>query len=106
MAAKTEAPALREFPIIPGLEPGAMAELKPHVAADKVQEAIGFPGEISEDWQAKALGRMGELLKNYRSLQVYMDACVHCGACTDKCHYFIGTRDPQEHAGGAPGIDA
>jgi Fe-S oxidoreductase len=23
-----------------------------------------------------------------------MDSCVHCGACTDKCHYFIGTNDP------------
>jgi Fe-S oxidoreductase len=23
-----------------------------------------------------------------------MDACVHCGACTDKCHYFLGTADP------------
>jgi Fe-S oxidoreductase len=24
-----------------------------------------------------------------------MDACVHCGACSDKCHYFIGTGDPK-----------
>ena len=38
---------------------------------------------------------MGELLGKYRSLQVYMDACVHCGACTDKCHYFLGTGDPK-----------
>ena len=37
---------------------------------------------------------MGELLGKYRSLKVYMDACVHCGACADKCHYFIGTQDP------------
>jgi Fe-S oxidoreductase len=20
---------------------------------------------------------------------------VHCGACSDKCHYFIGTADPK-----------
>jgi Fe-S oxidoreductase len=38
---------------------------------------------------------MGELLGKYRSLQVYMDACVHCGACSDKCHYFLGTGDPK-----------
>ncbi|HNB46787.1 MAG TPA: (Fe-S)-binding protein, partial [Burkholderiaceae bacterium] len=25
----------------------------------------------------------------------FMDACVHCGACTDKCHYFLGTGDPK-----------
>jgi Fe-S oxidoreductase len=24
-----------------------------------------------------------------------MDACVHCGACSDKCHYFLGTGDPK-----------
>ena len=38
---------------------------------------------------------MGDLLGKYRSLQVYMDACVHCGACSDKCHYFLGTGDPK-----------
>ena len=37
---------------------------------------------------------MGELLGKYRSLKVYLDACVHCGACADKCQYFIGTQDP------------
>jgi Fe-S oxidoreductase len=34
-------------------------------------------------------------LSKYRSLRVYMDACVHCGACSDKCHYFLGTGDPK-----------
>ncbi|OAD20484.1 reductase, iron-sulfur binding subunit, partial [Candidatus Thiomargarita nelsonii] len=29
------------------------------------------------------------------SLRVYLDACVKCGACTDKCHYMIGTQDPK-----------
>ena len=24
-----------------------------------------------------------------------LDACVKCGACTDKCHYYIGTSDPK-----------
>ena len=23
------------------------------------------------------------------------DACVKCGACTDKCHYFLSTKDPK-----------
>jgi len=26
---------------------------------------------------------------------VYLDACVHCGACSDKCHYYLGTGDPK-----------
>ncbi len=94
MAAKTEAPALRAYPTVTPLQPGAMAESKPYVASDKIQEAIGFPGELVENWHDKAIDKMGELLKKYRSLKVYLDSCVHCGACTDKCHYFIGTGDP------------
>ena len=45
--------------------------------------------------EQRAIAKMGELLGKYRSLQVYMDACVHCGACSDKCHYFLGTGDPK-----------
>lgn len=36
---------------------------------------------------------MADLKGRYRSLQVFLDICVKCGACTDKCHYFIGTSD-------------
>ncbi|HQU50687.1 MAG TPA: (Fe-S)-binding protein [Casimicrobiaceae bacterium] len=94
MAADVKAPPLRPFPAPPELAPGAMASSKPYAATAKMQEAIGFPGELDDGWQARALGRMGELLRKYRSLKVYLDACVHCGACTDKCHYFLGTGDP------------
>ncbi len=31
----------------------------------------------------------------YRSFQVFMDICVRCGACADKCHFFIGSGDPK-----------
>ena len=98
MAAEVKAPALRPFPVVPALLPGAMAESKPYVAAEKLNEAIGFPGKLADNWQDthdRAIGHMGVLLKKYRSLQVFMDACVHCGSCTDKCHYFIGTQDPK-----------
>jgi nitrate reductase gamma subunit len=27
--------------------------------------------------------------------KVFMDICVRCGACADKCHFFIGTGDPK-----------
>lgn len=94
MAAIT-APAYRSFPIIPALIPGAMEGAGPYVSSDKINEAVGFPGHLVDDWHDKAIAKMGDLLSKYRSLKVYMDACVHCGACSDKCHYFIGTQDPK-----------
>ncbi len=90
-----KAPEMRAYPLIPRLAPGAMAATKSYVANEKVQEEIGFPGKLVDDWHDKAIGKMGELLGKYRSLKVFMDSCVHCGACSDKCHYFLGTGDPK-----------
>jgi len=95
MAAEITAPPYRVIPIIPALKPGSMEGTKPFIANEKIQADLGFPGELPEDWKERALAKMGELLKKYRSLKVYLDTCVHCGACTDKCHYFIGTQDPK-----------
>jgi Fe-S oxidoreductase len=89
------APALREFPTVPELKPGSMSGVVPYVANEKIQEAIGFPGKLEEGWESRAVAKMGDMLQKYRSLKVYLDSCVHCGACTDKCHYFIGTQDPK-----------
>ncbi|MCK6427567.1 MAG: (Fe-S)-binding protein [Burkholderiaceae bacterium] len=75
--------------------PGAMEKSRPYVANEKMQQAIGFPGQVVEDWEQRAIAHMGTLLGKYRSLKVFMDSCVHCGACADKCHYFIGTQDPK-----------
>ena len=93
--ADVTAPPLREFPVAPALKPGAMAGSKPYTATEKMQEALGFPGSLVDDWHDKAIGKMGELLGKHRSLRVYLDSCVHCGACSDKCHYFLGTGDPK-----------
>lgn len=96
-APKFDVPKFREYPLIPipALQADAMADSKPYVAAAPIQEALGFPGELTEGWEDRAITRMGELLKKYRSFQVYLDACVHCGACTDKCQFFLGTSDPK-----------
>lgn len=94
-AAEFQTPALKEYPVIPILQRDAMAGSRPYVAAEKMNEALGFPGKLVENWRERAIARMGELLDKYRSLRVYLDACVHCGACTDKCHYFLGTGDPK-----------
>jgi len=88
-------PELSEFTEIPALNEGAMSHSHPYLAAPEHQEALGFPGELVEDWHDKAIARFGELLKKSRALQVYLDSCVRCGACTDKCHYFLGTGDPK-----------
>ena len=93
--AKFDTPALKPYPVIPLIAVGASAHIKPFVASAAIQTNIGFPGELTEGWEQRAIARMGELLGKYRSLRVYMDACVHCGACSDKCHYFLGTGDPR-----------
>lgn len=80
---------------LPRLACGAMAESKPYVATAGQQNALGFPGELAPDWHDKAIARLGELVDNSRALRVYLDSCVKCGACTDKCHYFLGTSDPK-----------
>jgi len=95
MAVEIKAPPLREFPTPPPLVPGAMEKSRPYVASEKIQEAIGFPGKLDDGWEGRAIAHMGEMLKKYRSLKVFLDSCVHCGACSDKCHYYIGTQDPK-----------
>jgi Fe-S oxidoreductase len=86
---------LRDPLEIPALAPGCMAASKPYVAAPEFQKALGFPGELVENWQDKAVDKMAELRGKYRSFRVFLDSCIKCGACTDKCHYFLGTGDPK-----------
>ena len=80
---------------IPCLKHGAMEGLQPYRAAPEHQEKLGFPGELVPDWKERALEKMAELADKNRAFQVYLDTCVKCGACTDKCHYFLGTGDPK-----------
>ena len=94
-AATVQAPPLREYPVIPILARDAMAGSKPYPATEKMNEALGFPGKLVDGWREKAVFKIGELLEKNRGLRVFLDACVHCGACTDKCHYFLGTGDPK-----------
>ena len=77
-----------------------------HAAKVKDLEAVEFPNvhdwrPQDEDWKLPAnweniiLQGMQDLLKKYRSFQVFMDICVRCGACADKCHFYIGSGDPK-----------
>jgi hypothetical protein len=90
-----DVPALEEYTEPPKLAEGATGHLSSFQAAPEHQEALGFPGELVEGWHDKAIEKFDELLGRSRSLRVYLDACVRCGACTDKCHYFLGTGDPK-----------
>ena len=90
-----DTPALEDWLSTPAVQPDAMSHSRPFVAKPEHQSPLGFPGELVENWQDVALSKMDELLGRYRSLQVFMDACVKCGACTDKCHYYLGTGDPK-----------
>ena len=90
-----DTPLYREFAVAPAIHEGAMAHSSPFMAKPEHNQDLGFPGELVDGWEAKAIGRMGALLNNNRALRVYLDSCVNCGACADKCHYFLGTGDPK-----------
>ncbi|MFO7557942.1 MAG: (Fe-S)-binding protein [Desulfobacterales bacterium] len=51
--------------------------------------------KLPENWQQIIHEGFRERLDKYRSLKIFMDVCVRCGACADKCHFFIGTGDPK-----------
>ena len=51
--------------------------------------------KLPEDWKKTVLEGMADRLSKYRSFRVFMDICVRCGACADKCHFFIGSGDPK-----------
>jgi Fe-S oxidoreductase len=77
-----------------------------HGAKPKSLQILDFPNprdwrpadadwKLPENWQEILLKGIADRLKKYRSFQLFMDICVRCGACADKCHFFIGTGDPK-----------
>ena len=51
--------------------------------------------KLPNNWQETIHDGLKDRLGKYRSLQLFMDICVRCGACSDKCHFFIGSGDPK-----------
>ncbi len=51
--------------------------------------------QLPDNWQQIILDGFRDRLNKYRSLRIFMDICVRCGACADKCHFFIGSGDPK-----------
>jgi Fe-S oxidoreductase len=72
----------------------------------KIVEYHGFPNprewratdddwQLPENWKEIILNGLKERLDKFRSLRVFMDICVRCGVCADKCHFFLGSGDPK-----------
>jgi len=85
-------------------------EFKPgtwcYSAAPKNLRALGLPNprewqpsdadwKLPENWRETILQGLKERLERFRSFRLFMDICVRCGACADKCHFFIGSGDPK-----------
>ena len=51
--------------------------------------------KLPENWKGIVEEGFKDRLDKYRSLKLFMDICVRCGACADKCHFFIGSGDPK-----------
>ncbi len=77
-----------------------------HGSKPKSLDIVGFPNprdwrpqdadwKLPENWKEILLEGIADRLKKYRSFRLFMDICVRCGACADKCHFFIGTGDPK-----------
>lgn len=86
------------------------AEIREGIAcygvAAKNLKVVGFPNprewspfdedwKLPDNWKEIVLEGLRERLEKFRSLKVFMDICVRCGACADKCHFFIGGGDPK-----------
>ncbi|MGE5362265.1 MAG: sulfate reduction electron transfer complex DsrMKJOP subunit DsrK [Bacteroidales bacterium] len=77
-----------------------------HSAPAKTVASLGLPHphdwhptdadwKLPADWKQIILDGMADRLARFRSFRLFMDACVRCGACADKCHFYIGTGDPR-----------
>jgi len=51
--------------------------------------------KLPENWKEIIQKGFKERLERFRSFKVFMDICVRCGVCADKCHFFIGSGDPK-----------
>ena len=85
-------------------------EFKPgtylYASNPKSVEYVGLPNarpwdpteddwKLPPNWKEIVFEGLRDRLERFRTLRIFMDCCVRCGACADKCHFFIGTGDPK-----------
>jgi len=51
--------------------------------------------QLPENWKEIVFEGIRLRLNRFRSLRIFMDSCVRCGACADKCHFYLGSGDPK-----------
>jgi Fe-S oxidoreductase len=51
--------------------------------------------KLPDNWKEIVINGLKERLSKSRTLTLFMDICVRCGVCADKCHFFLGTGDPR-----------
>jgi Fe-S oxidoreductase len=77
-----------------------------HAAPRRHLEYLGLPNardwqppdadwRLPANWKQIILDGMKDRLARYRSFRLFMDTCVRCGACADKCHFYLGSGDPK-----------
>ena len=79
----------------PSIKIRASEHLQCYPAKAKDMVKIDLPKEPVKNWKEVMLKKMAEVLEKYRSVRLFMDICVKCGACADKCQFFLGTGDPK-----------
>ena len=88
--------------IKPEFKPGTFC----YPAKSDIIKQLGYPNprewspadddwQLPENWWEILHNGMKERLDKYRSFKLFMDICVRCGACADKCHFYIGGGDPK-----------
>lgn len=60
-----------------------------------VEREVFGDWKLPYNWKEILLDVFKETLEKNRAYKLFMDICVRCGACADKCHYYIGTGDPK-----------
>jgi len=77
-----------------------------YAAPAKNLKALGMPNprdwqvsdadwKLPPNWKEVILNGFKERLDKFRSFRLFLDLCVRCGACADKCHFYIGSGDPK-----------
>ncbi|MEJ5330854.1 MAG: (Fe-S)-binding protein [Desulfobaccales bacterium] len=95
-------PARGWMEVKPDFRPGTYC----NAASPKWLEWIDYPyprawsvadedWQLPQNWKEIVLEGMEDRLARFRSLKLFFDICVRCGACADKCHFFLGTGDPK-----------
>ncbi|MBQ1330731.1 MAG: (Fe-S)-binding protein, partial [Desulfovibrio sp.] len=102
VASRPEFPAQSWFDYKPKFEAGSYC----YPAQKPTMELMHMPNphdwdpaaddwNLPENWKEILCDAFADRLAKHRSLKLFMDICVRCGACADKCHFFLGTNDPK-----------